>query len=181
MTSNSESKGERKGGRSHSSSSRSRSRSKSRDRERSRRHRSATRSTFSRSPSPSASKRLHVANLDESVRRRDIEDTFGKYGKLSDVWVASYPPFYAFIVYERGEDAKEALKEMRSGYVRNCPVRTTIALPRNTGRRIPPPRRFYDDFDDRDRNRRRSRSRSPRRSRRSRSPRKNRRSRSNSR
>lgn len=55
--------------------------------------------------------------MDDSVRRRDIEDAFGKFGKLSDVWVASYPPFYAFVVFEKGEEAADALKEMRSGYV----------------------------------------------------------------
>lgn len=48
------------------------------------------------------SKRLHIGNLDESVRRRDVEETFGKFGKLEDIWVASYPPFYAFVVYEKG-------------------------------------------------------------------------------
>lgn len=55
--------------------------------------------------------------MDDSVRRRDIEDAFGKFGRLSDVWIASYPPLYAFVVYEKSEDASEALKEMRSGYV----------------------------------------------------------------
>lgn len=96
-----------------STRSRSRNRSLSRDR----RRKSRSHSTYSRSLSPSACKRLHIANLDDSVRRRDIEEAFGKFGKLSDVWVASYPPFYAFVVFERGDDASEALKEMRSGYV----------------------------------------------------------------
>ncbi|KAI1724377.1 RNA recognition motif domain-containing protein [Ditylenchus destructor] len=156
-----------------SSSSRSRSASPRRKR------RSRSRSTFSRSPSPRETcKRLHIANLDDSVRRRDIEDAFSKFGKLADVWVASYPPFYAFVVYEKSEDASDALKEMRSGYVRNCHVRCTVALPRNN-RRMPPPRRNYDRSP---RRRSRSRSRSPRR--RSRSPHKKRsskRSRSHSR
>lgn len=97
------------------SSSRSRSRTRSPKQER--RRRSRSRSTFSRSPSPGSCKRLHIANLDDSIRRRDIEDAFGKFGKLSDVWVASYPPFYAFVVFETGQEAADALKEMRSGYV----------------------------------------------------------------
>lgn len=100
-----------------STRSRSRGRSVSKERDRGARRRSRSRSTYSRSPSPGSCKRLHIANLDDSVRRRDIEDAFGKFGKLTDVWVASYPPFYAFVVFDRGEEASEALKEMRSGYV----------------------------------------------------------------
>jgi hypothetical protein len=34
--------------------------------------------------------RLHLADLDETVSRRNVESTFSKFGKLSDVWVASY-------------------------------------------------------------------------------------------
>lgn len=173
--------------RSRSRDRRSRTRSRSRSRDRRRRRRShSSRSTFSRSESP-AERRLHIANLDDSVRRRDVEDAFAKFGRLADLWVASYPPFYAFVVYERGDDAREAMKAMRNGYIRNCPIRTTIALPRNSGRRMPPPRRYYDESDrDRDRSHRRTRSRSRSRSRgrkRSRSrtpPKKSRRSRSRS-
>lgn len=99
-------------------------------------------SSRSRSASPTTSKRLHIANLDESIRRRDIEDAFSKFGKLEDIWVASYPPLYAFVVFVDAKDAAEALREMKSGYIRDCHIRTTVALPRNSGRRGPPPRRF---------------------------------------
>ncbi|KAI6205496.1 RNA recognition motif domain and Nucleotide-binding, alpha-beta plait domain-containing protein [Aphelenchoides besseyi] len=129
----------------------------------------------SRSRSPAQCKRLHIANIDDSVRRRDIEDCYGKFGKLSDIWVASYPPFYAFVVYEHSDDAAKALEKMRSGYVRDCKVKTSIALPRNQnggGRRFNGGGRFgsgsggrHDRYDDRrngDRGRGRSRSRSPR-------------------
>ncbi|CAD5228390.1 unnamed protein product [Bursaphelenchus okinawaensis] len=172
-----------------SPSARSRSRSASRERTSKRRHRSRT---YSRSPSPSSktSNRLHIANIDESIRKRDIEDAYGKFGKLSDIWVASYPPFYAFVVYEHADDAQAALKEMKSGYVRDCHIRTSIALPRNSGRRGPPPRRYggygggygrrspYGGGYGRGRSRspRHSRRRSPSPPRRSRSPRRRRRS-----
>lgn len=95
--------------------------------------------TYSASPELNVSKRLHIAGIDDSVRRRDIEDAFGRFGKLEDIWVASYPPYYAFVVYEQEGDAVAALKELRSGYVRDCRIRVSIALPRNSGRRGPPP------------------------------------------
>ncbi|KAL3093678.1 hypothetical protein niasHS_006240 [Heterodera schachtii] len=130
------------------------------------RRRRRSRSTFSRSPSP-GQKRLHIGNLDESVRRRDIEDVFGKYGRISDCWMASYPPFYAFVVFENNKDASACMKDLgNTAYIKGCRARVTVALPRNgaTYRRgpPPPPRRYYDE-EDSHRRRRRSRTRSPRR------------------
>jgi len=149
---------------------RRRSRTISRSRspeERRRRKRSYSRSRSP--PSPSSSKRLHIANIDDSIRRRDIEDVFSKFGKLEDIWLASYPPLYGFVVFQDGKDAQAALKEMRSGYIRDCHIKTTIALPRNSGRRGPPPRRFGRSRSPEYRRRSRSPRRSPRRERRRRS------------
>uniref|UniRef100_A0A914QYH4 RRM domain-containing protein n=1 Tax=Panagrolaimus davidi TaxID=227884 RepID=A0A914QYH4_9BILA len=131
-----------------------------------------------RSVSPSSSKRLHLADLDETVSRRNVENTFSKFGKLSDVWVASYPPYFGFVVFENGDDAIDALKSMKSGYIGDCRVRVSVALPRGTrrsprpyrggggggyeSRRSPPPRR--NDYPRRSRSPRK-RDYSPRRSR----------------
>uniref|UniRef100_A0AC34R546 RRM domain-containing protein n=1 Tax=Panagrolaimus sp. JU765 TaxID=591449 RepID=A0AC34R546_9BILA len=120
-----------------------------------RRSRSRSRS---RSPSRHESvKRLHLADLNESVKRRDVEDVFSKYGRLADVWVASYPPYYGFVVFERSEDAQDALREMKRGYIGKCPIRTTVALPRGSRKPRSPPPRYRDryessrnDRDDRD-------------------------------
>ncbi|KAI6191592.1 RNA recognition motif domain and Nucleotide-binding, alpha-beta plait domain-containing protein [Aphelenchoides bicaudatus] len=162
----------------------SRSRSRSPVEEKRKRRRSNTYSR-SRSPSPNTSKRLHIANLDDSVRRRDIEDAFGKFGKLEDIWLASYPPLYGFVVFEEAKDAAVALKEMKTAYVRNCKIHTSVALPRNSGRRGPPPRNDRNDRNDRRYERRRTPERSYRPSyrnnnRRSRSPDERRRRRSRS-
>jgi|UniRef100_A0AC35G6H0 RNA recognition motif-containing protein len=139
-----------------------------------------------RSGSPPSVKRLHLADLDETVTRRGVEDAFGKFGKLADVWVASYPPYFGFVVYERSDDAADALKAMRHGYIGDCHIRVTVALPRGSRRSPRPYRRDdrgggygggrgggrYDDRDRRgggdrgygrreERDRRRSRTRSP--------------------
>ena len=85
--------------------------------------------------------------MDESIRRCDIEDCYGKYGRIVDCWMArftllnslfkyhnlSYPPFYGFVVFDRSEDAQRALRDMSSGYIKDCRVRTTVALPRYGG------------------------------------------------
>lgn len=41
-----------------------------------------------------------------------ISSFFRKFGKVVDIWLASYHPFYAFITYKRDEDAEEAIRKM---------------------------------------------------------------------
>ncbi|KAK0416515.1 hypothetical protein QR680_012536 [Steinernema hermaphroditum] len=71
-----------------------RSRSRSHDREQ--RHRSRSGSNRSRTYDSDdqlnniADARLHIADLDMSVRRRDIEELFSKYGRLEDIWLATF-------------------------------------------------------------------------------------------
>ncbi|OZC07766.1 hypothetical protein X798_05246 [Onchocerca flexuosa] len=100
--------------------SRSRSRTRSKTRSRSKTY----------SPDRGEEGRLHVANIDESVRARDLEEAFSRFGKLSEVWVASYPPLFAFVVFKNKSDANEALAGLNNTYIRNCRVRVSVALPR---------------------------------------------------
>ncbi|VDK67528.1 unnamed protein product [Anisakis simplex] len=95
----------RKRSRSNSSSSSSRSSSKSKSRSRSRsRSRSKT-----YSPDRNEEGRLHVTNIDETVRAKDLEEAFGRFGKIIDIWVASYPPLFAFVVFKSRSEADQAL------------------------------------------------------------------------
>jgi hypothetical protein len=66
--------------------------------------------------------------LDGQVFENNSKLSFISYTLLS------YPPFYGFVVYERSEDANRAMREMSNGYVKDCRVRTTVALPRFAGR-----------------------------------------------
>ncbi|PIO77282.1 hypothetical protein TELCIR_00599 [Teladorsagia circumcincta] len=54
----------------------------------------------------------------------------GKFGKVVDIWLASYHPFYAFITYKRDEDAEEAIRKMNDSYIRRQRIRVAHALPR---------------------------------------------------
>ena len=40
--------------------------------------------------------KLYIGNLDHAAERRDLEDAFGKFGAVEDVWVARKPPGYDF-------------------------------------------------------------------------------------
>ena len=44
--------------------------------------------------------------MDEECRKADLEKTFMKYGPLKEIWLASYAPFYAFVVFRNRLDAQ---------------------------------------------------------------------------
>lgn len=88
--------------RSTSPSSKAKSRSRSRSR--------SSRSSHSRSPSIDENCRLHVADLGQGVSKNELTRVFEKYGPLKEVWVASSPPCFAFVVFENREDAEEAIQ-----------------------------------------------------------------------
>ncbi|KAL1283006.1 RNA-binding protein [Trichinella pseudospiralis] len=131
-----------------------------------RRSRSASRS---RSRSRSRGKRRGRSSSRSASRSRSRsgeQDAFSKFGKISEIWLATYAPFYAFIVYKTREDAEEAVHRLNGSYIRNCKVRVSLALPRRRyGPRSdwrPPPRGYsmrrnydygsgyYDSYDRRD-------------------------------
>ena len=46
------------------------------------------------------------ADINAECRKKDLERLFQKYGPLKEIWLASYAPFYAFIVYRSRRDAE---------------------------------------------------------------------------
>ena len=54
--------------------------------------------------------KVYVGNLGNHADKYELEDCFGKYGHLKDVWVARNPPGFAFIVFEDSRDAEDAVK-----------------------------------------------------------------------
>jgi len=134
--------------------SRSRKRSTSRTRRSGSRRRSSSRKkgrgrsrSRSRSHSPRRQRenndefRLHVADLDEECRKADLEDLFMKYGPLKEIWLASYAPFYAFVVYRDQRDAQDACKEADGTRLAGKRIRVSLAKPRHRG----PRERFVPD------------------------------------
>ena len=45
-------------------------------------------------------------DINAECRKKDLERLFQKYGPLKEIWLASYAPFYAFIVYRSKSDAE---------------------------------------------------------------------------
>lgn len=56
--------------------------------------------------------RVYVGNLPPETSERDLEDKFGRFGRLRNVWVARKPPGFAFIEYEDARDAEDAVKDL---------------------------------------------------------------------
>jgi len=71
--------------------------------------------------------RLHVADLDSSADKRDLEKLFGRYGTLKEIWMAQ---FFAFVVFRYREDAEEAQQKANGLEVCGRRIRVTVARPR---------------------------------------------------
>jgi len=64
-----------------------------------------------------------------------------KYGPLKEIWLASYAPFYAFVVYRSRLDAQDACTGADGTRISGRRIRVSHALPRNKG----PRNRFVPD------------------------------------
>mmetsp|Transcript_5512 Transcript_5512/g.12990 ORF Transcript_5512/g.12990 Transcript_5512/m.12990 type:complete len:99 (+) Transcript_5512:1554-1850(+) len=61
--------------------------------------------------------RIYVGNLDERATERELEDEFGRYGRIHYTWVARKPPGFAFIDFEDPRDAEDAVRKLDGEYV----------------------------------------------------------------
>merc|ERR1712013_731377 len=129
---------------------RARSRSKrlsSHRRPRSKRRSSKSRSRSSRRRNNEEGYRVHVADINAECRKKDLERIFMKYGPLKEIWLASYAPFYAFIVYRHRTDAEDAASGADGETIAGRRIRVSPARPRTVG----PRDRFIPDKYSRDR------------------------------
>merc|ERR1712059_50326 len=115
-----------------------RARSSSRRR---RRSRTRSRSGKRRSPENEDGFRIHVADLTEECRKKDLERIFMKFGPLKEIWLASYAPFYAFVVFRNRIDAQDACKRSDGSSIAGRRIRVSLARPRHIG----PRNRFIPD------------------------------------
>jgi len=56
--------------------------------------------------------KVYVGELGKSGNREELEKAFGAFGKLRNVWVATNPPGFAFIMFEDARDAKYAVRDL---------------------------------------------------------------------
>lgn len=53
-----------------------------------------------------------MGNLGSSASKHEIENAFGKFGQLRNVWVARNPPGFAFVEFEDRRDAEDAVRDL---------------------------------------------------------------------
>jgi len=107
--------------------------------------------------------KVYIGNLGNNANKYELEDCFGKYGPLKNVWVARNPPGFAFVEFEDTRDAEDAVRGLDG--TRVCGNRVRVEMSNGQSRGGSGDRggggrggRFGDR--DRDRGRRRSRSKS---------------------
>jgi len=138
-------------------------------------------------------KKLYIGNLNIRAEERDLEDIFGKFGDVDDIYIPRDKSTwlgrgFAFVTYKDTEDAQEAARKWdgRRFQSKKIAVNLARARPEPKGHSPQKVKKYVPSRDDdpsRGRGRRRSRSRSRSRSRgrrRRRSPSNDRRRRSNS-
>ncbi|XP_027200796.1 uncharacterized protein LOC113794848 isoform X1 [Dermatophagoides pteronyssinus] len=56
--------------------------------------------------------RVFIGGIGDRITKEDIEAEFGRYGKLTNVWVAQNPPGFAFVEFDHIAEADLAVNEM---------------------------------------------------------------------
>lgn len=96
--------------------------------------------------------RIYVGNLDPVATDKDLEDSFKRFGTITDIWVARKPPGFAFVSFEDPRDAEDAVAEMNGRSICGQRVRVEVSTRETKGpnRGGGGPRRFNDDYGRRD-------------------------------
>ena len=80
--------------------------------------------------------KIYIGDLGDDGSERELEDAFGRYGKLSEVWVARNPSGFAFVHMNDARDADEAVRKLDGSRLCGHRVRVEISKsrPRRGGR-----------------------------------------------
>jgi RNA recognition motif-containing protein len=70
--------------------------------------------------------KVYVGNLGTNGDRYDLEDAFGKYGNVRNVWVAKNPPGFAFVEFDDSRDAEDSVRGLDG--TRVCGVRVRVEM-----------------------------------------------------
>jgi RNA recognition motif-containing protein len=71
--------------------------------------------------------KVYVGNLQENAIKSDVENAFGKYGPLKNVWVARNPPGFAFVEFEDARDAEDAVRGLDGTRIGGSRVRVEMS------------------------------------------------------
>ncbi|KAI2807053.1 hypothetical protein RDWZM_006229 [Blomia tropicalis] len=70
--------------------------------------------------------KVYVGELGHNGTRHELEDAFGYYGPLREVWVARNPPGFAFVMFQDPRDARDAVRALDGKII--CGRRVRVEL-----------------------------------------------------
>jgi len=70
--------------------------------------------------------KVYVGNLGTNGDRYDLEDAFGKFGNVKNVWVAKNPPGFAFVEFDDSRDAEDSVRGLDG--TRVCGTRVRVEM-----------------------------------------------------
>ncbi|XP_028969037.1 probable splicing factor, arginine/serine-rich 6 [Galendromus occidentalis] len=79
--------------------------------------------------------KVYVGGLRYGVTERDIERMFDRYGTINRIFVARKPPGFAFVHFEREEDAEEAVRKCDGREIRGHRIRVELSHGKHTNRK----------------------------------------------
>jgi len=77
--------------------------------------------------------KVYVGELGNNGTRHELEEAFGYYGPLKNVWVARNPPGFAFVMFEDPRDARDAVRALDGKII--CGRRVRVELSTGKSRR----------------------------------------------
>ncbi|XP_060083448.1 GATA zinc finger domain-containing protein 14-like [Ylistrum balloti] len=113
--------------------------------------------------------KVYVGQIGRGAVKEELEDKFGRFGRIKSVWIARNPPGFAFVVFYNIKDAEHAADEMDGEIINHRRARVEMSSGKSRWGSAGPPTRRRDSRDGRDSRRQhmynggfsRSRSRSP--------------------
>ena len=56
--------------------------------------------------------KVYVGDLPRDASEDELDKAFGYYGPIRNIWISRDPHGYAFVEFEEGRDAEDAIKEL---------------------------------------------------------------------
>eukprot|EP00808_Paulinella_micropora_P016944 g7149.t1 len=84
---------------------------------------------------PSQGYRLYVGSLDRDTDKRDLEEEFSRYGRISNIWIARNPPGFAFVDMDDRRDAEDAVDALDGIKLLGSRIRVAFSTQGERGRR----------------------------------------------